>query len=253
MWVTTKSIVKEIRHEQEKLMTKIEAITFAQIELKEELQNKIEVLIDRITGIEAELLETKTEDINQQMELLSQLTEIQKQLTSSSENIASSYNNCISSINDEIERNAMNNAQGIINKINTSVERIIQTAEDSIQQSKERLLCDIGKVVESEQSISSRVEVLCSQNESVENNLNTVSKSINHSIVEKSDKISEEIKKIRMEFESFSTAAKKDDMIFTENIETMNAAMQEITRNLLSLDEGNRLIIARLLLKDLEG
>ena len=38
----------------------------------------------------------------------------------------------------------------------------------------------------------------------------------------------------------------------SENIETMNVAMQEIIRNLLALDEGNRLLIAKLLLKDME-
>lgn len=42
------------------------------------------------------------------------------------------------------------------------------------------------------------------------------------------------------------------DKVVSENIETMNVAMQEIIRNLLALDEGNRLLIAKLLLKDME-
>lgn len=42
------------------------------------------------------------------------------------------------------------------------------------------------------------------------------------------------------------------DTSMSENIKTMNTAMQEIMGSLLSLDEGNRLIIAKLLLRDME-
>lgn len=253
MWVTTKSIVKEIKRNQEELMTKIETMTFAQNESTEEFQNQIKVLMGRIEGIEAELLEIKTEQSNQSKELLAQLTDVRKLLTTISENLVSSYDNCIISVNDEIDRTSRNNAQAIIDKVSDSAKKIILSAEQRIQQSKERVLCDIGKIMKSEQNISSRVELLYSQNERVEKRLNVASESIKFSIVEMNDKTLEEIEKITKELETFLATEEKRGTVVNDNIETMNVAMQEIMRDLLSLDEGNRLIIARLLLRDLEG
>ncbi len=57
---------------------------------------------------------------------------------------------------------------------------------------------------------------------------------------------------VREEIEQLEKEIASKDAVMSDNIGTMNHAMQEMMRNLLSLDESNRLIIAKLLLKDME-
>lgn len=57
---------------------------------------------------------------------------------------------------------------------------------------------------------------------------------------------------VREEIEQLEQEIASKDAVMSDNIGTMNHAMQEMMRNLLSLDESNRLIIAKLLLKDME-
>ena len=252
MWVTTKSIIKEIKQNQDELMKKMEDITFAQNESKVDIQNKIKSLTERIESAEALLLKIKSEQSDRQNILMSQLADINKLLTGINENIFSSSGDCINSINSEIERISNDRTIVMVDKLNTSVEKIIQSTTQSVDQSKKKVLCDIGQVMEAEQNLLSMVELLCSRHENIEKTINEAGNAIGQSVTEENNKLSIEIEHIRKKLDSISTSSEKRNETVVDNIETMNIAMQEITRNLLSLDEGNRLIIARLLLRDLE-
>lgn len=252
MWVTTKSIIKEIKQNQDELMKKMEDITFAQNESKVDIQNKIKSLTERIESAEALLLEIKAEQSDRQNILMSQLADINKLLTGINENIFSSSGDCINSINGEIERISNDRTIVMVDKLNTSVEKIIQSTTQSVDQSKKKILCDVGQVMEVEQNLLSMVKSLCSRHENIEKIINEAGNAIGQSVTEENNKLSIEIEHIRKKLDSISTSSEKRNETVVDNIETMNIAMQEVTRNLLSLDEGNRLIIARLLLRDLE-
>ena len=58
-------------------------------------------------------------------------------------------------------------------------------------------------------------------------------------------------KKIKNEIVDLSLASEKVNDEIAQNVGLLNSGMQEIIRYLLSLDEGNRLVIAKLLLNDL--
>lgn len=75
---------------------------------------------------------------------------------------------------------------------------------------------------------------------------------LNRETTNRCNDISDELKDIGCAIKDMAALSENQDRAVSENIETISAAMQEIMRGLLSLDEANRLIIAKLLLKDME-
>lgn len=75
---------------------------------------------------------------------------------------------------------------------------------------------------------------------------------LNRETTNRCNDISDELKDIGCAIRDMAALSENQDRAVSENIETISAAMQEIMRGLLSLDEANRLIIAKLLLKDME-
>lgn len=75
---------------------------------------------------------------------------------------------------------------------------------------------------------------------------------LNRETTNRCNDISDELKDIGCAIRDMAALSENQDRALSENIETISAAMQEIMRGLLSLDEANRLIIAKLLLKDME-
>lgn len=104
MWVTTKSIVKEIKRNQEELMVKIEDITLAQNESQLGIQNQINELKEKIGSIEALISEFKTEQEVKFSQLLLAISEIGDFLKSMSDNLVVSYESNTEKIEETINR-----------------------------------------------------------------------------------------------------------------------------------------------------
>ena len=86
----------------------------------------------------------------------------------------------------------------------------------------------------------------------VETKVQEVSNESVRKTMDSCDAVSEELKNISRVIREVSALTEEQDKTISENIASMSIAMQKILKDLLALDEGNRLIIAKLLLKDME-
>lgn len=249
MWVTTKSIVKEIKRNQEELLVKIEDITLAQKESQLGIHNQISELKERIGSIEALISEVKTEQDVKFSELLLAISEISEFLQSIRNNLLVSYESNTEKIEEVIDRVSNN----VLDSLCSSVEKLIHITESASAQSEEKILADVSQLFDSEKDIASKVSELSIQNGALEQIIHVATDGIEQSVQERRNELLEEIHQIDCAIAEMSLVSEKRNEAFADNVASMNTAMQEIMRNLLSLDEGNRLIIAKLLLKDMEG
>ena len=56
-----------------------------------------------------------------------------------------------------------------------------------------------------------------------------------------------------LELQGYIDSVQKSEDVVLENVGVMNHTIQEMIRDIMALDEGNRLIIAKMLLQDMEG
>lgn len=253
MWVTTKSIVKEIKRNQEELMVKIEDITLAQNESQLGIQNQINELKEKIGSIEALISEFKTEQEVKFSQLLLAISEIGDFLKSMSDNLVVSYESNTEKIEETINRVSNEKSKEALDSLNSSVKKIISIIESVSAQRKEKMMADVSQILDSEKDIASKVSELSIQSGALEQIIHVAADEIEQRVQEQRNELLEEIHQIDGAIAELSLASEKRNEAFTENATSMNTAMQEIVRNLLSLDEGNRLIIAKFLLKDMEG
>lgn len=253
MWVTTKSIVKEIKKNQEELMVKIEDITLAQNETQFGIQNQISELKERIGSIEALISEFKTEQEVKFSKLLLAISEIGDFLKSMCDNLVVSYESNTKKIEETINQVSNEKSKETLDSLNSSVKKIINIIESASAQREEKMMADVSQILDSEKDIVSKVSELSIQSGALEQIIHVAADEIEQRIQEQRNDLLEEVHRINGAIAEASFASEKRNEAFTENATSMNIAMQEIVRNLLSLDEGNRLIIAKFLLKDMEG
>lgn len=253
MWVTTKSIVKAIKRNQEELMLKIEDISLAQNESQLGIQNQISELKEKIGSIEALISEFKTEQEVKFSQLLLAISEIGDFLKSMSDNLVVSYESNTEKIEETINRVSNEKSKEALDSLNSSVKKIISIIEIESAQRKEKMMADVSQILDSEKDLASKVSELSIQSGTFEQIIHVATDEIEQRIQEQRNELLEEIHRIDGAIAELSLASEKRNEAFTENATSMNTAMQEIVRNLLSLDEGNRLIIAKFLLEETEG
>lgn len=220
MWITTKSIVKEIKKNQEELAVKLDLLATEQKENSSTLRNQLDSISERLEYLEKTCMDERENGRNQLAVLVKGLEELKYFIGEVQDKICGT----VETLTDNYEHALLEEIQSVKEKSDTDREKCITILMDTIREKIEQLEKEL-----SEKSNEIVLETKKSSND-----------------------IAGEINSISVIIQSVSSAAASKDAAMSDNIETMNHAMQEMMRNLLSLDEGNRLIIAKLLLKDME-
>lgn len=220
MWITTKSIVKEIKKSQEDLVAKIDLLTAEQKKYSDTLQNQLEAISDRQENLVKTYMEERENNSNNYASIIKGLEELKQLLVDAQDKM------CVTAkaLEDSCKQEVSEGLKSIKENSDANVEKCNTIIMDNIREKIEQL----------EKLISEKSKDVVLETRNCTND------------------ISEEIESISEEIQNALIAIASKDTALSDNIETMNNAMQEMLRNLLSLDEGNRLIIAKFLLKDME-
>lgn len=263
MYVSTKSIVTEIREGQEALKKQIEEYDTGYHEILSEIDRKLseanqnilnlqigfsdiyKVLLERIDGIE------------------NQLSVLQNRISTSEEMVKAGCQETVSSIKQDIIQEYTQHGELVkqtlraeagklqeeIKKKCSDVDEQLKTTADLIETST-RTISD--SIIEKSQGA---VNDICDRSNS---NISELSSHIESTIESWRNFASAENRELKEEMEAARDAINvfKEDILNEQkivgtNVEAMNHGIQEILRNLMTLDEANRLIIAKFLLKDL--
>lgn len=219
MWGTTKSIVKEIKKNQESLIKKIEEISAEQRNSLSDLNNQMIGLSERLEHLEKVGLE-----------------ELNNQILSSAHNET-----------DNILKSVKNLMDDVCENVNSVSEQCESNLREEMEQVKEFSVSD------REKQIALLKTDITEKIEQIEKNMHDSSTGVVHETKQCSNEILEKMENINYAIKELSSLSENQNTAISGNVETMNLAMQEILRNLSSLDEGNRLIIAKFLLKDMEN
>lgn len=257
MWVTTKSIVKEIKKKQEDLAEKLDIFAMEQKESSSTLKQQIEAISSRLESLEKSSRD-ESENIRNQFEVLIRGLEELKQLIEEAQgqicNMADGHTQAIIS---KIAAAGEKETDTLLGQINSSADKVCGIVNSRTDKYEHLLKEEIESVkgksdTDRKQCITTLLDAI---NEKIEQLEKEVSDKSNDVVLETrkcSTDIARKIETLGGTIQSVSSVAASKDAVMSDNIETMNHAMQEIMQNLMSLDEGNRLIIAKLLLKDME-
>lgn len=257
MWITTKSIVKEIKKNQEDFAVQLEKIAVEQRENAETLQRQIAVLVERMDCLEKLNSEDRERNNSNYSELVRLIEDINKLLNDLQRNIFTEFESGTQRVNDQIISSSQNETKVILESIQKCLDKVSENLDDSAELCENHLKDEIQKVKDystaiGEKNTSLIMDDLTSKFEQVEKIVQDVGNEVVQETTNRCNDISDEIKGIRCVIKDMTALSENQDRVVSENIETMGVAMQEIIRGLLSLDEANRLIIAKLLLKDME-
>lgn len=257
MWITTRSIVKEIKKNQEDFAVQLEKIALQQRENAETLQKQIAILVERMDCLEKRNLEDRERNNSNYSELVRLIENINKLLNDLQRNIVTEFESRTQRLNDQIIYSSQNETKVILESIQKSLDKVSENLEDSAGQCENHLKDEIEKVIDysmtaGEKNTSLVMDDLTSKLEQVEKIVRYASDELVRETTNQCNDISDGLKEIRYAIKNMTALSENQDRVVSENIETMSVAMQEMMRGLLSLDEANRLIIAKLLLKDME-
>ena len=257
MWITTKSIVKEIKKNQEELAVKLDLLATEQKENSSTLRNQLDLISERLEYLEKTCMDESENGRNQLAVLVKGLEELKYFIGEVQDKICNvvakqtqTYSSCVST-------SVSKGTETLLGQLSISTDTIWGTVETLTDNYEHALLEEIQSVKEKsdtdrEKCITILMDTIREKIEQLEKELSEKSNEIVLETKKSSNDIAGEISSISAIIQSVSSAAASKDAAMSDNIETMNHAMQEMMRNLLSLDEGNRLIIAKLLLKDME-
>lgn len=210
MWITTKSIVKEIKKNQEDLAEKLEKVAVEQRDNSVALQKQISVLTEKL--------------------------------------------DCLEKLNME---DRVNKTKAVLDCIQESIDKVCERLKSAVGQSENNLREGLKQIKDcsasdGEKNTALLMDGFTAKFAQVEKLLQDMGNEVGHETRNYCDKVYGELEHISCEIQNIASLAESQETVMSENVETMNIAMQEIMRNLLSLDEGNRLVIAKLLLRDME-
>lgn len=257
MWITTKSIVKEIKKNQEDFAVQLEKIAVEQRGNAETLQKQIAVLVERMDCLEKLNSEDKERNNSNYSELVKLIEDSNKLLNDLQRSTVIGFESGKQRINEQIISSSQNETRVILECIQKSLDKVSENLEDIAGQCENHLKDEIQKVKDysttvGEKNTSLIMDDFTSKFEQVEKRVQDAGDKIVQKTTNRCNDISDELKGIRCAIKDMTALSENQDRVVSENIETMSVAMQEIIRGLLSLDEANRLIIAKLLIKDME-
>lgn len=257
MWITTKFIVKEIKKNQEDFAAQLEKIAVGQRENTETLQKQIVVLVERMNFLEKLNSEDRERKNSNYSEIVKLIEDINKLLNDLQRNMDTEFESSIQRVNDQIISSSQNETKVILESIQKSLDKVSENLEDSAGQCENHLKNEFQKVKDysttvGEKNTSLIMDDLTSKFEQVEKIVQDAGDEVVRETTNRCNDISDELKGIRCAIKDMTVLSENQNRVVSENLETMSVAMQEIMRGLLSLDEANRLIIAKLLLKDTE-
>lgn len=258
MWITTKSIVKEIKKSQDDLAEKLEKIAIEQKDNLAVLQKQISVLTERLDYLEKLKLEDREKHNSDYSELARTVTEIGKLIKALQGELLANLESDTQKVNDLILSSSQNEIKAILACIQKSIDKVCDRLESIAGQSENSLREEIKQIkdcstADEEKSTALLMESITAKFEQVEKLVQNMGNEVGHETKNYCDEISGGLKHISCAIQEMAALSESQDTVMSENIETMSIAMQEIIRNLLSLDEGNRLVIAKFLLRDMEN
>ena len=145
----------------------------------------------------------------------------------------------------------------LLGQINNSANKVCGTVQTQTDKYGHLLIEEIERAkgqsdIDRKQSITVLMDTIREKIEQLEKEMSEKSNDVILETRKCNADIVKEIESIDGTIQNISSVAASKDAVMLDNIETMNHAMQEIMQELMSLDEGNRLIIAKLLLRDME-
>lgn len=252
MWITTKSIVNEIKKNQEDLSEKLEILVMEQKENSSTLQNQIKAISSRIETLEKKGMD-ESKITRKQLETLINGLEELKQLIRETKGqicnvVSEQTQKCIGNVSTAVEKEA----EAIWGQISNSTDRVCGTVKTQTDKIEEIKRVKEKSDTDRKQCITILMDTISKKIEQLEKEISDKSNNVVIETRKCNDDIAREIESLGDTIQSVSSVAESKDAVISDNIETMNYAMQEIMQNLMSLDEGNRLIIAKLLVRDME-
>lgn len=221
------------------------------------LQNQIKAISSRIETLEKKGMD-ESKITRKQLETLINGLEELKQLIRETKGqicnvVSEQTQKCIGNVSTAVEKEA----EAIWGQISNSTDRVCGTVKTQTDKYEHSLIEEIKRVKEKsdtdrKQCITILMDTISKKIEQLEKEISDKSNNVVIETRKCSDDIAREIESLGNTIQSVSSVAESKDAVISDNIETMNYAMQEIMQNLMSLDEGNRLIIAKLLVRDME-
>lgn len=221
------------------------------------VQNQLEVISGRIDNLEKTGMD-ESETTRKQFEALINGLEELKQLIGEAKGqicnvVSEQTQKCISNVFTAVEKEA----ETLWGQISNSTDKVCGTVGTQTDKYAHSLIEEIESVkvksdTDRKQCITILMDTISKKIEQLEKEISDKSNNIVVETRKCSDDITREIESLGGTIQSVSSVAASKDAVMSDNIETMNHTMQEIMQNLMSLDEGNRLIIAKLLLRDME-
>ena len=221
------------------------------------VQNQFEVISSRIENLEKTGMD-ESETTRKQFEALINGLEELKQLIGEAKGqicnvVSEQTQKCISNVSTAVEKEA----ETLLGQISNSTDKVCGTVGTQTDKYAHSLIEEIESVkvksdTDRKQCITILMDTISKKIEQLEKEISDKSNNIVVETRKCSDDITREIESLGGTIQSVSSVAASKDAVMSDNIETMNHTMQEIMQNLMSLDEGNRLIIAKLLLRDME-
>lgn len=257
MWVTTKSIVKEIKKNQEALAEKLDLFATEQKENSSTLQKQLEAISNRLDIIEKTGMNERDTIRNQVEVLIKGLEELKLLIGEAQCQICNVVAEQTQTFSSNISASVGKETETLLGQINNSTNKVCGTVQTQTDKYEHSLIEEIESVkgksdTDRKQCITILMDTIREKIEQLEKEISEKSNDVVLETRKCSDDIAREIESIGGTIQSVSSVAASKDAVMSDNIETMNHAMQEIMQNLMSLDEGNRLIIAKLLLRDME-
>ena len=196
MWVTTKSIVKDIKRKQEELMLGFNDLTLAQNESRHEIQTQISDLKEKIVSIEAVISELNTKQEVMFSQLLLAISKIEDMLKSISDNLAVSYDSNAKKIEETIKQVSNAKSENVLDSLNSAIKEIVSVIDSVSVQIEEKMMGNIGKMLESEKDISSKVTELSIHSGALERNIYVGVEEMEKRVQEQRNELLEKINRV---------------------------------------------------------
>lgn len=256
MW-TTRTLVKEIRHNRDEISRRLTAI---EEEQKVNFQSFSKLLI---------LLEQKIDLINQAslswqkqiegnyLETLNKLDSLHDFVSHTDKGISAKIDESLQEINKNIvniSESENKNLLSVIKKTEQDLYDNVTFISEKYRSTTHEEITDIIKSMKdsfgrSFDLVENSSKQLCLKTEQQMNGLVT---EINTLLDSKNEVLSTNIALTKEEILKVIAQHQENEEVSGDNIAAMNTTLEEVVKNLTALDEGNRLIIAKLLLKDME-
>lgn len=127
MWITTRSIVKEIKKNQEDFAVQLEKIALQQRENAETLQKQIAILVERMDCLEKRNLEDRERNNSNYSELVRLIEDMNKLLNDLQRNIVTQFESSTQKVNDQIISSSQNETKVILESIQKSWTSFVKT------------------------------------------------------------------------------------------------------------------------------